>query len=58
MKGWLVWVKEIVACSGRRVADRDGRVARPTRFTFMSQPWGESGQKRFSFGIPVIAGIL
>jgi len=36
MKGWSAWVEEVVALSGRRVADRDRRVACATsRFTFI-----------------------
>ena len=40
MKGCLAWVQKILAPSGRRVADRDRRVACATHcFPFMSQPW-------------------
>jgi hypothetical protein len=45
MKGRLIWLQEIVARSGRRVADRDRRVACAThRFPFMSQPWVWGGE--------------
>jgi hypothetical protein len=51
MKGWLAWVEEIVARSGRRVADRDRRVACPTHcFTFMSQPWQLTPSMRLVIG--------
>jgi hypothetical protein len=55
MRGWFAWNQDVVSRSGRRVADRDRRVACATQgIPFMSQPWamGEITRQHYDDGVP------